>query len=102
MPIGDRFAVGLSMAAPYDFVSRFFSIDHGIPEDPVCGSAHCLLTPFWAKRLAAVWVVSFCLLYGLWSGFFAAEDWSLSLIATTSLMHFWYDGFIWSVKKQQV
>jgi PhzF family phenazine biosynthesis protein len=38
-------------AAPYDFISRFFSIDHGIPEDPVCGSAHCLLTPFWAKRL---------------------------------------------------
>jgi PhzF family phenazine biosynthesis protein len=46
---------GLVVTAPgdgaYDFVSRFFSIDHGIPEDPVCGSAHCLLTPFWAKRL---------------------------------------------------
>jgi PhzF family phenazine biosynthesis protein len=38
-------------AAPYDFVSRFFSVDHGVPEDPVCGSAHCALTPFWAKRL---------------------------------------------------
>ena len=37
--------------SPYDFISRFFSIDHGVPEDPVCGSAHCLLTPFWAKRL---------------------------------------------------
>ena len=38
-------------STPYDFVSRFFTIDHGVPEDPVCGSAHCLLTPFWAKRL---------------------------------------------------
>jgi PhzF family phenazine biosynthesis protein len=35
----------------YDFVSRFFSIGYGIPEDPVTGSAHCALTPFWAKRL---------------------------------------------------
>jgi predicted PhzF superfamily epimerase YddE/YHI9 len=38
-------------AAPYDFISRFFSIDHGVPEDPVTGSAHATLTPFWAKRL---------------------------------------------------
>ncbi len=35
----------------YDFVSRFFSIGYGIPEDPVTGSAHCTLTPYWAKRL---------------------------------------------------
>jgi len=36
----------------YDFVSRFFAPDKGVPEDPVTGSAHCILTPFWAKRLA--------------------------------------------------
>lgn len=36
---------------PYDFVSRFFAPDKGVPEDPVTGSAHCMLTPFWAKRL---------------------------------------------------
>jgi predicted PhzF superfamily epimerase YddE/YHI9 len=36
----------------YDFVSRFFAPDEGVPEDPVTGSAHCILTPFWAKRLA--------------------------------------------------
>ena len=36
----------------YDFVSRFFAPDKGIPEDPVTGSAHCALTPFWAKRLS--------------------------------------------------
>ena len=36
---------------PYDFVSRFFAPTAGIPEDPVTGSAHCSLTPYWAKRL---------------------------------------------------
>ena len=36
----------------YDFVSRFFAPDKGVPEDPVTGSSHCILTPFWAKRLA--------------------------------------------------
>jgi predicted PhzF superfamily epimerase YddE/YHI9 len=35
----------------YDFISRFFAPDKGVPEDPVTGSAHCALTPFWAKRL---------------------------------------------------
>ena len=36
---------------PYDFVSRFFAPAKGIQEDPVTGSAHCALVPFWAKRL---------------------------------------------------
>ncbi len=34
-----------------DFVSRFFAPGAGIDEDPVTGSAHCTLTPFWAQRL---------------------------------------------------
>jgi PhzF family phenazine biosynthesis protein len=34
-----------------DFVSRFFAPSAGIPEDPVTGSAHCTLVPYWAKRL---------------------------------------------------
>lgn len=34
-----------------DFVSRYFAPVAGIPEDPVTGSAHCTLTPFWAERL---------------------------------------------------
>ena len=34
-----------------DFVSRFFAPKYGIHEDPVTGSAHCILTPYWAKRL---------------------------------------------------
>lgn len=35
----------------YDFVSRFFGPAVGVPEDPVTGSAHCALAPFWAERL---------------------------------------------------
>jgi PhzF family phenazine biosynthesis protein len=34
----------------YDFVSRFFAPGFGIDEDPVTGSAHCLLGPYWARR----------------------------------------------------
>ncbi len=34
-----------------DFVSRFFAPEVGVPEDPVTGSAHCTLIPYWAKRL---------------------------------------------------
>lgn len=34
-----------------DFVSRFFAPGHGVPEDPVTGSSHCTLTPYWAERL---------------------------------------------------
>lgn len=37
--------------ANYDFVSRHFAPLHGVPEDPVTGSAHSALGPFWAKRL---------------------------------------------------
>jgi PhzF family phenazine biosynthesis protein len=35
-----------------DFVSRFFAPKYGVNEDPVTGSAHCALTPYWAKKLA--------------------------------------------------
>lgn len=34
-----------------DFVSRYFTPAQGIPEDPVTGSAHCTLAPYWAARL---------------------------------------------------
>jgi PhzF family phenazine biosynthesis protein len=47
---------GLIITAPssdpqYDFVSRYFAPVKGIPEDPVTGSAHCMLAPYWAPRL---------------------------------------------------
>ncbi len=35
----------------YDFVSRFFAPQVGVNEDPVTGSAHCCLTPYWSPRL---------------------------------------------------
>jgi PhzF family phenazine biosynthesis protein len=35
----------------YDFISRFFAPSVGVDEDPVTGSAHCSLAPFWAARL---------------------------------------------------
>lgn len=35
----------------YDFVSRFFAPQVGVPEDPVTGSAHCVLAPYWGERL---------------------------------------------------
>ena len=35
----------------YDFVSRFFAPGLGIDEDPVTGSAHCALGPYWSQRL---------------------------------------------------
>ncbi|MCC6555602.1 MAG: PhzF family phenazine biosynthesis protein [Polyangiaceae bacterium] len=37
--------------AKYDFVSRFFAPGAGVDEDPVTGSAHCFLAPYWAARL---------------------------------------------------
>jgi predicted PhzF superfamily epimerase YddE/YHI9 len=46
---------GVIVTAPgdgiYDFVSRYFAPAKGIPEDPVTGAAHCMLAPYWAKRL---------------------------------------------------
>jgi predicted PhzF superfamily epimerase YddE/YHI9 len=35
----------------FDFVSRFFAPNVGVDEDPVTGSAHCALAPYWAERL---------------------------------------------------
>jgi PhzF family phenazine biosynthesis protein len=37
--------------AEVDFVSRYFKPSYGMPEDPVTGSAHCALTPYWTGRL---------------------------------------------------
>jgi PhzF family phenazine biosynthesis protein len=48
---GSVLATAAGGGAPYDLVSRFFAPYYGVPEDPVTGSAHCALTPFWARRL---------------------------------------------------
>jgi PhzF family phenazine biosynthesis protein len=48
----DRMAViATAPGRDCDFVSRFFVPSMGIPEDPVTGSAHCTLVPYWSKRL---------------------------------------------------
>src|SRR5664279_4653018 len=47
-------AQGVIVTAPgndCDFVSRYFAPSAGIPEDPVTGSTHCTLIPYWSKRL---------------------------------------------------
>jgi PhzF family phenazine biosynthesis protein len=48
---GSVLATAAGGGKPYDMVSRFFAPYYDVPEDPVTGSAHCALTPFWAKRL---------------------------------------------------
>ena len=45
--------------AKYDFISRFFGPAVGVPEDPVTGSAHCALAPYWADRLNRNELVAF-------------------------------------------
>ncbi|NEQ52935.1 MAG: PhzF family phenazine biosynthesis protein [Leptolyngbya sp. SIO3F4] len=37
--------------APYDFISRYFVPSMGVPEDPVTGSSHCSLAPYWQAKL---------------------------------------------------
>jgi len=52
--LGELDLRGVIITAPgtkVDFVSRFFAPKLGIPEDPVTGSAHCALAPYWAARL---------------------------------------------------
>ena len=49
--VGKRGSLLTSRGIDHDFVSRGFFPNVGIDEDPVTGSAHTLLTPFWAKRL---------------------------------------------------
>jgi len=44
---------------PYDFVSRVFAPQAGIPEDPVTGSAHTVLAPYWAERLGRTSLTGF-------------------------------------------
>jgi len=46
--LGTRGAICSAAGQDVDFVSRYFAPAAGIPEDPVTGSAHCILTPYWA------------------------------------------------------
>jgi PhzF family phenazine biosynthesis protein len=44
----------LSSDSNYDFISRFFCANDAVPEDPVTGSAHCTLAPYWSIKLNKV------------------------------------------------
>lgn len=55
----DAFAViATAPGDAVDFVSRFFAPRAGVPEDPVTGSAHCTLVPYWARRLGKAKLVA--------------------------------------------
>ena len=48
----ERFAViATAPGREHDFISRFFAPAQGVPEDPVTGSSHCTLIPYWSRRL---------------------------------------------------
>ncbi len=49
--VPSRGVIASAAGRSYDFVSRFFGPRAGVPEDPVTGSAHTTLTPYWANKL---------------------------------------------------
>jgi predicted PhzF superfamily epimerase YddE/YHI9 len=51
LPVRGVIVTAPSATDEQDFVSRFFAPAVGVPEDPVTGSAHCALAPYWANRL---------------------------------------------------
>nr|XP_025880345.1 uncharacterized protein LOC4324375 isoform X2 [Oryza sativa Japonica Group] len=65
----------------YDFFSRFFCPKFGIDEDPVCGSAHCVLAPYWGGKLGKQKLTAFQISTNgtiPWSSGFAKE-WNIVL-----------------------
>jgi len=54
-----RGVIVTSRSQDYDFVSRFFAPGSGIDEDPVTGSAHCCLTPYWSARLGKTEMIAY-------------------------------------------
>lgn len=51
LPVRGVIVTARSQATEFDFVSRFFAPAVGVPEDPVTGSAHCVLGPYWMSKL---------------------------------------------------
>ncbi len=47
------------VGAKYDVISRFFAPAKGVPEDPVTGSAHCQIIPYWAKRFGRAEITAY-------------------------------------------
>jgi PhzF family phenazine biosynthesis protein len=51
LPVRGVIVTGRAATHGYDFVTRFFAPRVGVDEDPVCGSAHCCLGPYWREKL---------------------------------------------------
>jgi PhzF family phenazine biosynthesis protein len=58
LPVRGVIVTSRATSPGFDFVSRFFAPGSGIDEDPVTGSAHCALAPFWAGRLGKTSLVA--------------------------------------------
>jgi PhzF family phenazine biosynthesis protein len=59
LPVRGVIVTARSDEPDYDFISRFFAPAAGVPEDPVTGSAHCALGPFWGAKLEKQRLVGF-------------------------------------------
>jgi PhzF family phenazine biosynthesis protein len=59
LPVRGVIVTAAAEPGPYDFVSRFFAPGSGVAEDPVTGSAHCALGPFWGARLGKAELVGY-------------------------------------------
>jgi len=59
IPVRGVIVTSLPKGDDYDFVSRFFAPGSGVDEDPVTGSAHCCLTPYWSPRLGKSEMVAY-------------------------------------------
>ena len=59
MPLRSVIVTSHSASPTYDFVSRYFAPRLGVNEDPVTGSAHCCLGPFWSERLGKTELVAY-------------------------------------------
>jgi len=59
LPVRGFIVTAKSDVPEYDFLSRFFAPATGVQEDPVTGSAHCALAPYWAEKLGKTEMVGF-------------------------------------------
>jgi PhzF family phenazine biosynthesis protein len=59
LPVRGVIVTSLASSPGFDFVSRFFAPQSGVPEDPVTGSAHCALAPFWGDRLGKAEMIGY-------------------------------------------
>src|SRR5262249_17328295 len=59
LPVRGIIVTARSDTPEFDFISRFFAPGAGIDEDPVTGSAHCCLAPFWSRKLGKTEMVAY-------------------------------------------